>query len=97
MLGSVLLLHSACCGRVAARLGLPLLIMSAAAWRCAVQWDLNRVRGVARGVVERSSGAVHWLDEGTEHPHRCVSLTLKLHSCAGPAAACLPAPGCFAC
>lgn len=38
-------------------------------------WNLNHVKAVARGVMERlgrgrDSSPAHWLDEGTEHPHR---------------------------
>lgn len=33
-------------------------------------WDLGAVKRVANKVIARHEGQCHWLDQGTEHPHR---------------------------
>ena len=41
-------------------------------------WDLGVVKSVARGLVGElgHDGAVGWLDDGSEHPHR-IALTVR--------------------
>jgi sucrose-6F-phosphate phosphohydrolase len=34
-------------------------------------WDLQRVREVVEGQIQANPNQAHWLDRGTEHPHRC--------------------------
>ena len=34
-------------------------------------WDLEAVRDLLEAQVEANPEAAHWLDRGTEHPHRC--------------------------
>jgi len=41
-------------------------------------WDLDEVRASAEVLVNVHHGACHWLDRGTEHPHRC-SLSVELN------------------
>jgi sucrose-6F-phosphate phosphohydrolase len=47
------------------------------------KWDLRAVRAVAQAVVDADPSAAHWLDDGSEHPHR-VALSVRA---AGAAAA----------
>ncbi len=47
-------------------------------------WDLGAARAAAKAAVDAAPGDVHWLDDGSEHPHR-VALAAK--AAAAPAVA----------
>lgn len=40
-------------------------------------WDLEKVKEVGEAVVQSNQDAAHWLDRGTEHPHR-IALNVRL-------------------
>jgi hydroxymethylpyrimidine pyrophosphatase-like HAD family hydrolase len=45
-------------------------------------WRLEAAQGAAQAVIEAMAGSTHWLDRGTEHPHR-VSLAVRAEALEG--------------